>query len=356
MDHVYLKPGRYQVTLAAKTGDRQTTSTWSLLVYELQHVTGEIRQGRPPAYAEIAAAYDTKQLDADSLLELARLFSESGRPEDAIRAGRSFVERFGQSGLETLSDAHRLIAFSALQTGEQRVDQAIGSFKASISDSTPPAAKIDSYAQLIRLLGIEKRETDKALALLPVVEQTARESAVDEQVKAAYRRAVNASGDTALWAGRRTAARDYYRRVEALRGKYIPLQVRAARIGAYPTSLRKHLAEGNYGAALNLVNEWEDTFATDKVNGHTFYWRGCVLALRNQHREAARYLARAIALAVGAPFETEARWRLAVALEKLGRTKESQAELARLVATGLVDEFTERGQRKLKELAEAETP
>ena len=356
VEHVYLRPERYQVSLKANGTAGDGSASWSLLIYELQHVTGEIKQGRPPEYAEIAAAYDTAKLDADNLLELVRLFSESDRPADTIRAGRSFVERFGQSGSASLPDVHRLIAFSALKTGEQGVDDAIRSFEASITDETSAAAKIDSYAQLIRLLGIEKSEPEKALALLPVVEQTARESSVDEEVKAAYRRAVNASGDTALWNGRRAQARDYYRRVEALRGKYIPLQVRAARIGAYPTSLREHLADGNFGAALNLVNEWEDTFATDKVNGHTFFWRGSILALRKQHREAARYLARAIALAIGAPFETEARWRLAVALEGIGKTKESQAELARLVATGLADDFTDRARRKLKALAEAGSP
>jgi PKD repeat protein len=356
VEHVYLRPERYQVSLTANGTAGDGSASWPLLIYELQHVTGEIKQGRPPDYAEIATAYDTTKLDADNLLELARLFSESDRPADAIRAGRSFVERFGQSGSASLPDVHRLIAFSALKTGEQGVDDAIRSFEASITDETPAAAKIDSYAQLIRLLGIEKSEPEKALALLPVVEQTARKSVVDDEVKAAYRRAVNASGDTALWNGHRAQARDYYRRVEALRGKYIPLQVRAARIGAYPTSLREHLAAGNFGAALNLVNEWEDTFATDKVNGHTFFWRGAILALRKQHREAARYLARAIALAIGAPFETEARWRLAVALEGIGKTKESQAELARLVATGLADDFTDLARRKLKALAEAGSP
>ncbi len=188
----------------------------------------------------------------------------------------------------------------------------------------------------------------KTKDLLVQVEQTAKNSRVDDEVKAAYRRAVNAAGDVALWHGNRSEAREYYKRVEVLRGRFIPSQVRAARVGAYPNAIREFLAMGNYGAALDIVDRWEDTFATEKIKGHTFFWHGIILADRKQHRDAARYLARSIGLAVGASFETEARWRLAESLDQLGKKKEAAAELAKLAATGLDDEFTRMAREKLK--------
>ena len=123
--------------------------------------------------------------------------------------------------------------------------------------------------------------------------------------------------------------------------------MRAARLGSYPNSLREYIVGGNYGAALDLVNEWEDTFPTDKLNGQSFYWRGKLLLLRGQPTEAARFLARSVAVTTGAPFETEARWLLAEALERSGKADEAKRELAQLVKTGLNDEFTRKAREKL---------
>jgi tetratricopeptide (TPR) repeat protein len=150
----------------------------------------------------------------------------------------------------------------------------------------------------------------------------------------------------ALWQGKQDGARGLYARAEKL-GKFIPDQVRAARTGAYPNSFREYISAGNYGAALDLVDRWEETFPTDKVKGHTLYWRGKVLALRGQTQEAERFLDRAVRLTVGAAFETEARWLLAQTLEQLGRKDDAKKELAKLVDSGLNDEFTRRAKEKL---------
>jgi TolA-binding protein len=127
----------------------------------------------------------------------------------------------------------------------------------------------------------------------------------------------------------------------------IPSQVRAARSGAYPNAIRDYIKGGNYGAALDIVNKWEETFPTEKPLGHTFFWRGKLLALRGQHQDAARYLARAIGLAVGASFESESRWLLAGSLEQIGRPDDAKKELAKLVASGLNDEFSKLAKEKL---------
>ena len=124
--------------------------------------------------------------------------------------------------------------------------------------------------------------------------------------------------------------------------------MRAARLGSYPNSLREYVAGGNYGAALDLVNEWDDTFPTDKPNGQSFYWRGKLLALRGQPAAAARYLARSVAVTTGAPFETEARWLFAESLQQTGKADEAKRELTKLVKTGLNDEYTGKARERLK--------
>lgn len=349
-EHVYLSLGRYDVTLTAEHPAGTTSVSWPLEIYELQHVTDDIKQGRPPEYAEIAATYDPTKLDAMNLNELAHLYSEADRPKDALRVGQVFVDRFSTSHPEMLPRVRRLMALCALETGDEGVDAAIANFRASITEATPSVEKIDSLAQLILLLGIERKQPDKTMDLLAQVEETTKNSVVDDDVRAAYRRAINAAGDVLLWNGNRADARGFYKRVEVIRGKFIPEQVRSARVGAYPRAIREYLAAGDYGAALDVVDQWEDQFATEKVKGHTFFWRGTILAERHQYRDAARYLARSIGLATGAGFETEARWRLAESLEKLEKRKEAEAELAKLVATGLNDDFVELARQKLAAL------
>jgi hypothetical protein len=78
--------------------------------------------------------------------------------------------------------------------------------------------------------------------------------------------------------------------------------------------------------------------------------------LRGQPYVAARYLARTIGLAPGAPFESEARWLLAQALEQLNKPEESKRELAKLVASGLNDEFTRKARAKLESGREKDKP
>ena len=53
-------------------------------------------------------------------------------------------------------------------------------------------------------------------------------------------------------------------------------------------------------------------------------------------------------MTTGAPFETEARWLLAEALAQTGKAEEARRELAKLVKTGLNDEYTRKAREKLK--------
>jgi TolA-binding protein len=150
-----------------------------------------------------------------------------------------------------------------------------------------------------------------------------------------------------LWNAKPNGARDLYRRAEALTSPIIPFQVRAARVGAYPNSLRELIASGNLSAALSIVERWEQDFPTDKLAGETFFWRGKLMHLRDGDREAAQLLARSVGLAPGANFESEARWLLAISLDKLGKSDEARRELAQLVATGIQDEYAKRARQRL---------
>ena len=50
----------------------------------------------------------------------------------------------------------------------------------------------------------------------------------------------------------------------------IPQAVRVARIGSYANALRDYIASGNYGAALDVVDRWEQTFPTEPGREYLF--------------------------------------------------------------------------------------
>ncbi len=348
VDHVYLALGKYTVTaqFPALEGARGTIS-WPLDIYEIQHATEQIPDGKPTEYVTSVRGYDRNRLDAPRLKELAWLFAEADEYSDALQTAAEYVERFAAAQPDEVPRMRRLMAESAIRLGQGGLKEAVDNYKASITEKTSPAEKLEVLARLIRLLGIDREMPDDALAVIGQIEQTVKTATLDAASQAAYRHALIAAGDVYLWQGNRDQALVYYRKGEVLGGQFIPVNVRAARIGVYPNSIREYLMDGNHGAALDIVNRWEDTFPTDKVNGHTFFWRGKLLHIRGQHKQAARHLARAIGLAIGADFESEARWLLALSLEQLGRGGDARKELAKLVKSGNQDQFVQMASEKL---------
>jgi tetratricopeptide (TPR) repeat protein len=344
VERVYLALGTYQVTLSTSDGQ---SARWPLEVFEIDHVTDQFKEGSLKDYAKLARSYDRAKLDASNLKELAHLLEENEDPAAALEVGEQFLKRYGDAQPKLAPKVRRLIAGCALRLGKGEIDKAIANYQASITKDTPVIEKLDVLARLVRLVGIERNLPDKAGAILAQVEEAVKGAKLDDDTKAAYRRAVIAAGDVLLWHGKLEGAATLHRRAETL-GAFIPSQVRSARLGAYPNSIREFIEAGNYGAALDVVERWEETFPTEKVHGQTFFWRGKLLHLRGQHQEAARYLARSIGLATGAAFESEARWLLAGSLEQIGKPDDARKELAKLIATGLNDDYAKQAREKLK--------
>jgi TolA-binding protein len=344
VEHVFLTLGTFPVKLSMP-GER--SAEWPLVVYEVQHVTDEIREGSPAEYARLAAGYDRSRLDAAALKELAHLFAEAGQPQAAIDTGQEFVNRFAGSHPELLPGVQRLMADCGLQLGKGSLDEAVANYLASLTDSTPPAERFEVLARLIRLLGIDRDQVERSNEVLGQAEKAFKRGRLDEAGLSAYRDCLIAAGDVQLWHARRDEARAWYRKAEALAARPASSQVRAAQIGAYPNLIADFIDSNDYGAALELVDRWERTFPSEKLTGQTFFWRGKLLVLREQPEQAARHLARAIGLAPGAVFESEARWLLAQSLNKLGRTDDARRELARLIAAGFSDEFAARAKKEL---------
>src|SRR5262249_1664150 len=109
---------------------------------------------------------------------------------EALEAGKEFVQRFAATKPDLLPRVRRLMAECALRLGKGNPDEAVAHYQASLTKDTPPAEKLDVLARLIRLLGIERSLPDKAGEVLAQVEEMAKGVRLDEESRAAYRRAV----------------------------------------------------------------------------------------------------------------------------------------------------------------------
>ena len=204
------------------------------------------------------------------------------------------------------------MADCAIQLGEGGLDEAIKNYQAALVKEVPANDALEVIGRLVRLVGVERNQPDKPLAVFAEADKLVKAEGGGRR-RAARRCARRSSvvGDVRLWQGKRTEAQKLYAGAESLLPCAIPSQVRIARIGAYPNSLREYIAAGNYGAVLDLGDQWDDLFATDKLNGQSFFWRGKRWPCAASRREAARHLDLAVRLTTGAAFETEARWLLA---------------------------------------------
>jgi tetratricopeptide (TPR) repeat protein len=339
--HVYLNAGHYPVRLTIG----RTIVEWPLDVYELQHLTAQARQGNMGEYLTAARGYDRSRLDADGLRSWAHLLADAQKPEEALKAANEFLSRFGSAPSGVVMEVRRLASDCQLALGVGNADDAVAGFEATLASDLPLADKFKASARLILALGVERNWADRATNVFARVEQLTRDARIDAETQKAWRGVVIAAGDVELGRGRINAAQDYYRRAEKLREEFVPPQVRAARIGAWPDGVRQYLKKRDYAGALTSVDRWEDAFPLDKVRGETFFWRGKALLLSGQAAEAERPLSRAVELGLGAPFETEARWLRAGALDKLGRTEEARKELRRLLSTGLRDTYTDQAAK-----------
>ena len=347
-NHVYLRTGEYAVTLSVAGQQGPAVARWPFLVYEIQEVTDEMKEGQVWEYARTVRGYDRAAMDAATLSEQAFLLAEGGDTAEALAAGRDFVARFGAGETQRVAAVRMLIADCAARLGPAGADEAVANYRAAAAAETSTVRRVEAMAGLIRVLGVEKRAMAEADAALAEAEALMKKSPKDEASLAAWRGALIAAGDGRLWDGKREEANGFYRRAEAVSRQVIPPQVRAARVGAYPDSIQDYLNAKDFGAAVDLVDKWEDVFPTEKTKGQTFFWRGRIAHVRGQEAEAARWLEKSLGLVEGAAFETEARWLLAEALEKLGRADDARRELARLAASGLSDRFTALANEKLK--------
>src|SRR5439155_8284694 len=122
------------------------------------------------------------------------LLAEAEETGPAIQACEEFTKRFPLADPLALARVRRLLADCQIRSGGN-VDQAVASYRAALVKEMTATEKLQVLARLIRLLGVERGEPNKAAEVLKQVEAVVKESRPDDDGRKAYRHAVIAAGD-----------------------------------------------------------------------------------------------------------------------------------------------------------------
>ena len=246
VEHVYLVAEKtYPVTLTCGGPAGKQAGTWPLEVFEIEHVTDQFKEGRPKDYARVVAGYDRSKLDAAALKELAFLLAEAEELPRRSRPARSYARRF-PDGRPAGRRPRRAAAGrlpDPLRPGPS--NQAVANYQSAVVKELPATEKLQVLTRLIRLLGVERGEADRAAGSVEQVEArrqgepTRRRRAEGIPAGGHRRRRRPAVGERQPLRQRPPTPGP-----RSLRGQPIPPQVRAARLGSYPNSLREYIAGG----------------------------------------------------------------------------------------------------------------
>lgn len=344
-EHVYLKRGNFPVKASAAGG--RASFIWPLDVYTIEH-----DQSGPPAaiaatYAGLVCATSVAQLDTASQFEAAALGLDAGRHADAFRIASALIDRAPPLEPDARLAAWLIAAAAAMALDNTSVSNALACAEPDWYRGTNSLLRLRALRARLELTERVEGLAALAPAMVTNAENIVRASDKNYNIIQAYRNILLVAGDMMVTdPATKSVALEYFQRAE-LHGKTIPAQVRAARIGSYPETIKANLARNNFAGARDVVRRWEDDFPTERAWGHSAYWAGRIEYSAGKWQESARLLARALRLAAGGDFETAARALRAEALEKLGRDAEARQEWETLAASGINDELVRKAREKV---------
>jgi tetratricopeptide (TPR) repeat protein len=167
---------------------------------------------------------------------------------------------------------------------------------------------------------------------------------------AAARNAMIGLGDVEMLAGNLPAAKEHYAAAEHLSDRKSQNQsVELAKLGSYPWTVEDYLDRGDYDQALDALNEWENQYPLQKLEGTSLLLRGKVWFVRQPCQTALQFLRLAETVNPAGAQVPEALWLRANCLMSLGKYQQAIELFARVQTEFTRGEFAAQAREKLAE-------
>ncbi len=345
-EHVYFRMGRPTIELSVSDSDGNRDSiACAPNIFLLDVQAADVHVGNAETYAKEAADYDAQKMPREDLSLYVEFWQRLERWDRFVPAAKLYVQRFADA-----PDAGEIAARAAHLCAEPLAfDPKLADFLyeqalARISDSEPREKLLLGRAKNLAF-GLDK--FDEAKAIYEKVRETPRGR---KPGRNSARAATIGLGDIALLGGDLAAARDQYTRAEQMTDRKSPDQAtELAKLGSYPWAVDDYLARSEYDEALDTLDEWENGFPLQKLEGTSLLLRGKVLFIRKPCEPALKYLELAEIVNPTGPQVPEAVWLRANCLMALNKTPEAAVQFARVSTEFTRSEFAAKAREKLAE-------
>lgn len=344
--HVYFRLGRPRIELSVTDSEGNSDSVvCSPNIFLVDVQGGDVRVGRAERYAEVAAGYDLEKLPAQDLALYAEFWQRLEKWPQFVAAARAYLQRFGD-----YADAPRIAALAADACADVLVydpNQAERFYAQALEKIEDAETRQSLLLRRARNLAWGLNRLEDAADLYRQAIEIARPGPLG---RATVRSANIGLGDVSLLAGKLQAAKEQYAIAEKMTDrKALDQAAELAQLGSYPWAVEDYLARGEYEQAIETLDQWENTFPMQKLEGTSLLLRGKVLFVRQPCEPAVKYLELAEMVNPAGPQVPEAVWLRANCLLALGKIEQAMEQFARVSTEFTRSEFASQAQEKIAE-------
>lgn len=364
VDHVYLHPGLYTVTLNVKRAGGKPLEMTNRVEIERPALTAKDKLHTLDDYLPILNAYDRHSLDAVALRQLvlayeAKALALEAQAEDARKKAAEGENRpdspAGTAQLEPPAAVKYLtaaveagkVAFvgqSAAKGDEDllKLAQVVGPLARDRLGQSELAFQIWQGAMrriatkelrapcAIEAADIAINDMAKPAVAKPLLEAAASQFGKDKTDPAAanFQRIW---GDYHAATGNGQEASKAYRQAERLAGSAANYAAQTARRGAHSRSTEEFLREGRLDRASEEIRAWQREFPAEKIDGYLTLLYARYWAARGQHAAAIAQAEQLQALNPTSPYMDQVLWLAADCEVKRSRVDRALATLQSLL-------------------------
>lgn len=325
--HIYFRNGRPEVSVTLRRDGKVIDQlTCSPNIFQVDVVASYYSRARSSDYAKAASDYDVARMQRDDLRLYTAFWARLDRHAQQARAAMAFIERFTDdpAAVELALDA----ADASVENQNYQpalAERLLTRALAAAGEPPPPRLQL-RFAQLLTW---HRDKPDQARRLFTTLHEAHFDSK-DRQLMRIGRLASIGLGDVAIMQGRFDDARQRYQAAQRITERSIKESEKAAKLGSYPFIVEDLLARGENEWALRALDQWEDQFPLQKLEGLSFFLRGKVLFVDQPGELALKYMDLAERVSPTALHVPEAVWLRANCLMAMKRHDEALDQLRRI--------------------------
>lgn len=340
VQHIYLKPGLYTVTLASKTRIGQLKRTNRIYVNRPWERVTDRRVESIKDYATIVAGYDFGALRPDVLAEAIPLFERAGRADALLTAAAAFIRRdkAEPAEIKAIVPAYADALISRSKPG--------AAVKALLR-GTKMTDNTDVHVELLMRAGRAQLdqlgETDEAMKLFTLVVKRYGKISKAQGIQDAK------FGMADVWRTRGDygKARDAYARIKVPKRKATDAVLHRGDLALH---VENYIRQRDFTSAEDYLRRWQEAFPLDKLEGYWSFLRAKLSMARKQYAAVTREAEILTGVYPKSNYSADLLMIAADAYGKLGKKEQVVDTLKRVVAAYPESSLAAEAARKLKSL------